>query len=729
MTNTHGERTARTPSELQPRPARFSHWGLALVLLAFVALALAHSVVVPITQGEDELAHYRYLAFIAQTGRLPVNYDERQQAWYRADWPPLYHLLVGWAVSPLDTTRPHLKDVGESPRRRLVGQIFYPRLIIYTEDANRPWQDGILAWHIGRLISILFASGALVFTYLTALEMAHNLDRFRPGISPPMFATAVTALLAFTPRFVFTSAMLGDDSLFVLLSALFIWLMLRALRGSDGWWLYALMGLLLGLSITTKYSTGLFPLLFLPLLWWRVRQAGRSWRWAAGRLAVAWGAVLLGVSWWFGWIVAFFNTVERDGWFFGLLSPLLASGPDVSMRRIFAFFGGGQFSGPIRPDAVSEGNFGGWLAYLFQTFWGVPVLEHDPLFPWMYLLVLAFCGLSLAGLWFFWRRAAAQSRAEVGILALVVTLLLPFPLLRFFLTYNILETGQGRHILYPAAQAIPILLLLGWLCFGEWAGERGTKSTNSSFVVRRSSFVFAPALVLLVWSSWQLWYMHRTYPDPLPVQSTTFNPQTIPQPLTHDFSDAIRLLGYDFQPDPEQAIINLTLYWQARRQVDENYRVRVQLVDPAGNARFTWVSHPVNGLYPTRAWDAGDVIRDALPLPLAAVPAAPYQIQVDWLHEAENTPLADAPLQIIQFDLGQTQPIPAPANLTGNVEYRLWLNGEPVRQRQTVALSWRGDAGETPEWTLVGPDGRARPPAATGDATAMFVVEPDWPGG
>lgn len=153
------------------------HWGLGLVLLIFIGLTTAHSLIVPLTQGEDELAHYRYISFIAQTGRLPASYAERVEAWYRADWPPLYHLLVGWVVSPIDTTRPHLKDVGESPRRRLVGEIFYPRLILYIEDVNWPWQDGILAWHIGRFISIAFSSIALIFTYLTALEICSTVFR------------------------------------------------------------------------------------------------------------------------------------------------------------------------------------------------------------------------------------------------------------------------------------------------------------------------------------------------------------------------------------------------------------------------------------------------------------------------------------------------------------------------------------------------------------------------
>ncbi|MCB0174407.1 MAG: glycosyltransferase family 39 protein [Anaerolineae bacterium] len=761
-----------------------THWGLFIVLLVFLTLAILHSLIVPITQGEDELAHYRYISFIAQHGRLPVNAAERQQAWYRADWPPLYHLLVGWAVSSLDTTRPHLKDVGESPRRRLVGEIFYPRLIIYTEDANWPWQDGILAWHIGRFMSIGFATGSLIFTYLTALELsqvARSQDRKKqihqppqPLIDPPnhfptqqtnqppthptnqqpnqpttqlhkppnsitsptLLATLTTALLAFTPRFLFSSAMLGDDSLLILLSAAFIWLLLRAWRGDDRWWGYAVMGLLLGLSIATKYSTGLLPLAIIPVVWQRVRQAALSWRQAAGRLAVSWLSVVVGASWWFGWIGYYFNTIAEDGLAFGLLSPLLASGPDVSMRRVFAFLGGGEFTGALRPDAVVGGSFGAWWLYLIQTFWGVPVLEQDAFFPWAYLIVLGFCLLCLIGLWQFWRLADMQLRVALGVLILIIGLLLPFPILRYFLTFNILETGQGRHILYPAAQAIPLLLMLGWLTFIDGsAAQVETKvqnlqsKTRTTHYALRTTLYTLPPLALLIWSLLQLTLMTRAYPDPLPVQTTTFNPASIPQPLKQNFGNDIQLLGYDFQPDPDQAIINLTLFWQALNPVDENYRTQIQLVDPQGQPHFTWLSHPVNGLYPTRAWDRGDIIRDTLPLPLAAVPANQYDIQLNLLHEAEAAPLVADPFQFIQFNLGKAQPIPQPSILDNGLEYRLWLANDPVRSRQTIALTWLPRPGATPRWTLLGPDGVAHSPVTVGDATAIFIVEPDWPSG
>lgn len=730
--------------------ARFGLWG---ILLIFLTLAVWHSIIVPITQGEDELAHYRYLSFIAQKGRLPIDYTERRQAWYRADWPPLYHLLVGWAVSPLDTTKPHLKDVGESPRRRLVGEIFYPRLIIYTEDANWPWQDGILAWHIGRFISILFSAAALVFVYLSIVEMSRGAEGqggggdlifpLPPRTSAPLLALAVTALLAFTPRYLFTSAMLGDDSLFILLSAAFIWLLLRALRGHEQPWLYALMGLLLGLSITTKYSTGLLPLAIIPVVWWRVKQAGWTWQKALGRIGLAWLFTLVGASWWFGWIIYYFNTIKTDGLIFGSLKPLLASGPDVSMRRVFALFGGEAFTGPERPGAIAAGSFGEWWVYLFQTFWGVPVLEHDPFFPWAYLVLLLLLLGALAGLWRLWPVAGPEGRIILAILFFIIILLFPFPILRFFLTRNILETGQGRHILYPAAQAIPFLLVLGWAALIGWVSRNDENTFHSASRVFTPAFILLPSLLLLVWSTFQLGYMISTYPAPLPVRTTTFNEASIPQPLKHDFGEAIQLLGYDFVPDPDQAIINLTLFWKARQPVDENFRTQIQLLDSAGRPHFTWLSHPLAGRYPTRAWDKGDVIRDTLPLPLAAVPADTYNLELTLLYEADDTPLTPEPFQFIFVPLGKQQPIAGASTLANQFEYRLWVNNQPIHSRQTVALSWQYLDGQTadqssdgfqsptpkPTWTLLGPDDIPRLPAAASDATVIFMVGLDWPSG
>jgi len=266
------------------------------------------------------------------------------------------------------------------------------------------------------------------------------------------------------------------------------------------------------------------------------------------------------------------------------------------------------------------------------------------------------------------------------------------------------------------------------------------------FTPHASHFLFTPIILLLLWSIFQLFYMALVYPAPLPVRTTTFSPASLPQPLKHNFGDAIQLLGYDFVPDAEQSIINLTLFWRSLKAVDENYRTQIQLVDAAGQPHFTWLSHPLNGRYPTRAWDEGDVIRDTLPLPLAAVPPDTYSLQLNLLHEAEDTPLTDSadgqssePFQFIHIPLPAKPPLAKASNLAQAIDYRLWLDDKPVRHRQTLPLSWAYSFHSplstlhspipNPIWALVGPDGTPRPPAATSDATAIFIVGADWPSG
>ena len=44
------------------------HWGLPAILAIYLALAVFHSLVAPLTTGNDEWAHFLYTRFIAEQG-------------------------------------------------------------------------------------------------------------------------------------------------------------------------------------------------------------------------------------------------------------------------------------------------------------------------------------------------------------------------------------------------------------------------------------------------------------------------------------------------------------------------------------------------------------------------------------------------------------------------------------------------------------------------------------
>jgi len=113
-------------------------------------------------------------------------------------------------------------------------------------------------------------------------------------------------------------------------------------------------------------------------------------------------------------------------------------------------------------------------------------------------------------------------------------------------------------------------------------------------------------------------------------------PPPIEQPLSTDFGQNIRLLGYAASPNADSLTIEppghlrLTLFWQALNKVDTNYHVRLRLVGESGHV---WLEeegrHPVNGYYPTVAWRPEEIVPDFHELAISkALPPGAYELEV-----------------------------------------------------------------------------------------------------
>lgn len=91
--------------------------------------------------------------------------------------------------------------------------------------------------------------------------------------------------------------------------------------------------------------------------------------------------------------------------------------------------------------------------------------------------------------------------------------------------------------------------------------------------------------------------------------------------------DAFALRGYrlDFDELGPGRTLGLVLYWECLRVVDRDYQVFVHLVDSTGQPRSQADGPPVNGMYPTSQWKAGEILADVHPLPLdPALPPGEY---------------------------------------------------------------------------------------------------------
>jgi hypothetical protein len=110
-----------------------------------------------------------------------------------------------------------------------------------------------------------------------------------------------------------------------------------------------------------------------------------------------------------------------------------------------------------------------------------------------------------------------------------------------------------------------------------------------------------------------------------------------------EFSDRIALLGYD--PKLLENRLQLTLYWQAERLLDQNWTVFVHLVDNSESLVAQHDSQPRAGAYPTSVWDPGEVVADRHEVELPVdLPEGNYQVVVGLYtaDSGERLPVLDS---------------------------------------------------------------------------------------
>jgi LysM repeat protein len=91
------------------------------------------------------------------------------------------------------------------------------------------------------------------------------------------------------------------------------------------------------------------------------------------------------------------------------------------------------------------------------------------------------------------------------------------------------------------------------------------------------------------------------------------------------------LLGYDLnpaQPAPG-ALVTITLYWQAMRELSSDYTMFVYLLDASNRVVAQHDAAPANGMRPTTGWQVGEPVTDAHVLSLPSdLPEGDYWLEV-----------------------------------------------------------------------------------------------------
>lgn len=618
-------RAAVVPTAERPRE-RVHRAALAVVLLLYLGLGIAYSVVVPIFEAPDETSHFAYARYVAETGSLPVQDVEHSGPFgQEGSQPPLYYVLVALLVRPVD-----MSDTDTSLWNNPQNVMGHPAVpgnknrFVHTDAERFPYRGAALAVHLGRLVSIVMGAGTVWLTYL----MGRRVFRRAPNLQ--LLALAAAAFVAFLPGFLFISAAVNNDGAVALFSTATLYLLLRLVQqpaDSDSAALIvagrrpepldelgtgsvegrrqhlgtaAALGAALGLALMSKLSALLlipFVVVVLAITGWRRGLMRRYTTLTLIALLVAF--VIAG--WWFA----------RNIWLYG--DPVGANvATAIAARRSF------------RLDTYLGGA---WAEFrgLRWSFWGLfgwfSLLLPRPVYAVLDVLTIAaFGGLALA-VWYGrqgrWAGLWSGPLTILGVWALAVFVGL--------VAWTTQTKGAHGRLLFPAISAIALLFVVGWR---TWIPPRFRRATPV--------LVGVPMLVFALWAL--IGVIRPAYARPALIAPGAVPDQVARSPITFAVSpdERIRLLGASTEPADAMPgeTVALTLYWQALKQVTRDVLLNIRLFGHDMALLVNEDTYPGWGTFPPSLWPSAgltreNVVVDRYHFQLPPDAAAPTLVRVD----------------------------------------------------------------------------------------------------
>jgi hypothetical protein len=542
------------------------HRALWLIWLAYILLGIVYNISLPLFEAPDEFSHFRYIHWLATEHRLPDMNEDLATVGHEVWQPPLYYAVVtpfvaGIEMSDLYTVAPVNQDWSAGAG---INTHFH------TEAEAFPYRYTALAVHVARFISTLIGSIAVISAYGLARLVA-------PGT-----AVLAAAFVAFNPQFLFISAAVNNDALATTFGGLALWFLVWLLfQPTQRLWQFALLGFLWGLLTLTKLSGlafGAIILAGLALIVWRQR---------------AWIPVIL------GGLVTLSTAVLTAGWWFW--RNWYAYGDPLAWNEMLK-----PIAPLIRTEAISWVETFAYAAFLRLSYWAMfgYGIHATRLFYWFVwgVMLLAAAGL-LLWIWRNSRHTWRQPETQAVLLLMLWSAVVFASLLRWMRLLT--DTNQGR-LLFPALVSLAVLLAIG-----------------IKAISRRSKWLqHAIFCALAMWAAALPWLaIQPAYAQPKPLPQTA----VFPNPNQIQFGEEIWLAGFalaDPTTKPGEAV-TVDLYWGALKEIDQNYQVRLRLLDADWHTVASLATVPYQGRYATLLWQPGEIFLDRYTLPPTAENAVP----------------------------------------------------------------------------------------------------------
>ncbi len=574
------------------------HRALWLVLALYVIAGVLSAAQSPVLDVSDEPRHFAYVQHLANGGPLPVQRvgaSETDAPWHQeGSQPPLYYALAGLIARPFDRTdfadvwrfNPHAR-LGRADTTHNWNQIVPPNPNAAPRGATA---SAVL---VIRLLGVVFGGIAVLCTYAFAREL-------RPGSAE--LAPLAAGLTAFNPMFVHIMASVNNDTLTTALASWALVLGARMIRRGVTVGRALVLGCALGAAALSKTS-GLALVIVVPLAVLlhalRARTPLRALLAPACALAVAVAAIA--------------------GWFYVRNWALYGEPTGTQMMAAIA---GPREAPPTLFELIGEWR--GFLMAYIGLFGAVNIPMHGLIYDLFYALLIA------AGMGLLLRvrdtlrgapGSVSHDRAEVSIaLMAFAALAVAFAAL---VRWTLMTLASQGRLLFPLIAAISTLCAAGLL--------RLLSAAPRAVVIAVPRMLLAAlcALTLLA----PVIYVRPAYALPARGMDEAVLPLDRRTELV--FGDVLRWIGYRVDTPAQRVrpgeLLDVTLYWQALKPVDQDYSLFIKLFAPDQAELVNIDTYPGGGTYPTRYWRVGEIVADRyrMRLPESVTVTLPALLEID----------------------------------------------------------------------------------------------------
>jgi 4-amino-4-deoxy-L-arabinose transferase-like glycosyltransferase len=552
---------------------------LVAVVLFFLLCGVVYAWMTPPFEAPDESSHLMLVRYLSLNRALPpmnpgpsldsatgslqsISFSD--PPFYYA--PPLYYgiaaLLTSW------TTMDDLPDLLVPNPRHEVGWALTSDTSLTEKNfyahrfADETWSRSgtVRATYTLRLFSMCLGAVTIVVVY-RVVDLLFGRRKWMP--------LGAAAIIALNPRFIATSAAVSNDNLVNAIFSLFFLVVIHLLRHPASWYHWAGLGGLAGLGLLTKQSAGLL----LPLGLWAILWQDQV-TWKPDRKAITGGLAFVGAS------------LLVGGWWY-LRNAVLYSDP----------LGMEAHQMQLSLDTFGRSHFLWALDTYFAVF-GWSVIRVEPQ-VYVFFRVCAwvvlgsFCWSMRPG-GDLWAQPSATRRVMLFLgVAFVVNA-------AAFVSWSLATASVLGRLLYSSNVAIAVLAIWG---AAQWSSWRRAPYAGAAILAIMATFAVAVP--------WR--YLQPAFASPR-LEHVPASAQTIDV----RFENNLHLVGYtaprsdDLSPGQS---FEVTLYWRSHGDVEQRYRVWIQLgpwnAYPPLDVIDTWLG---GTLYPTDLWQPGDIVQQKVAL-------------------------------------------------------------------------------------------------------------------